>query len=141
MTPFAGVGVNVAMEDALHLARQIISARNSWLTKSALAAALQVYEKDMFVRAEEYAKQTWMYLGLFFHERGGVAMVEHFERTRAMEAATAGGSAEGEAAGEEKEEVEKKTVEKGLDVEELGLHRSGLGIAPPMVAEVVAAGQ
>lgn len=93
MTPFAGVGVNVAMEDALHLARNIIASKPSWSTeterRSSLAAALSKYETEMFVRAEDYAKQTWMYLGLFFHERGGIAMVEHFERTRAQEAAAA----------------------------------------------------
>ena len=85
MTPFAGVGVNAAMEDSLHLARNIISVKDSWQTN--LPAALQRYDADMFVRAEEYAKQTWMYLGLFFHERGGVAMVEHFEQAHAREAA------------------------------------------------------
>lgn len=93
MTPFAGVGVNVAMEDALHLARNIIASKPSWPTeterRSSLAAALAKYEAEMFVRAEDYAKQTWMYLGLFFHERGGIAMVEHFERMRAQEAAAA----------------------------------------------------
>ena len=84
MTPFAGVGVNVAMEDALHLARNIVAAKDLWQTdKSAMATALKEYEAEMFVRAEEYARQTWMYLGLFLHERGGIAMVEHFERTRA----------------------------------------------------------
>lgn len=88
MTPFAGVGVNVAMEDALHLARNIITSKSSWSTehKSPLATALANYEAEMFIRAEDYAKQTWMYLGLFFHERGGIAMVEHFERIRAKEA-------------------------------------------------------
>ena len=76
------------MEDALHLARNIIAAWQTEEDKSAMVAtALKDYEADMFVRAEEYAKQTWMYLGLFFHERGGIAMVEHFERTRAQEAA------------------------------------------------------
>lgn len=87
MTPFAGVGVNAAMEDSLHLARNIISVKDSWHTN--LPAALQKYDVDMFVRAEEYAKQTWMYLGLFFHERGGLAMVEHFEQAQAREAAAA----------------------------------------------------
>ena len=98
MTPFAGVGVNVAMEDALHLARNIVghkgdrSALPNTDSKLGLAAALNDYEEAMFSRAEDYAKQTWMYLGLFFHERGGVAMVEHFEQSRAQDKASAQGS-------------------------------------------------
>jgi 2-polyprenyl-6-methoxyphenol hydroxylase-like FAD-dependent oxidoreductase len=94
MTPFAGVGVNAAMEDALHLARTIIGHKTDWNalppkeSRAGLAAALREYEEAMFVRAEDFAKQTWMYLGLFFHERGGIAMVEHFEQARAQEKAT-----------------------------------------------------
>lgn len=129
MTPFAGVGVNVAMEDALHLARNIIAAKDLWETdKSAMATALQKYETEMFVRAEEYAKLTWMYLGLFFHERGGIAMVEHFERTRAEEAASA-------AAAKEKADLPTETSPEEVDAvtpatQGLELHASGLGIHP-----------
>lgn len=95
MTPFAGVGVNAALEDALHLARKIIGHKDDWGALSpaesriGLAAALKDYEEAMFVRGEDFAKQTWMYLGLFFHERGGIAMVEHFEQTRAQDKAIA----------------------------------------------------
>ena len=126
MTPFAGVGVNVAMEDALHLARNIVAAKkDQWQTedeKSAMATALKDYEADMFARAEEYAKQTWMYLGLFFHERGGIAMVEHFERTRAQEAAAA-------AALPTDENVEVAApATQGLE-----LHASGLGVHPSSI--------
>jgi hypothetical protein len=32
----------------------------------------------MFSRAESYAKETWMYLNLFFHERGGRPMCDYF---------------------------------------------------------------
>lgn len=94
MTPFAGVGVNASMEDALHLARKIIGHKDDWNalppqeSRTGLAAALREYEEAMFVRAEDFAKQTWMYLGLFFHERGGIAMVEHFEQAKAQEKAT-----------------------------------------------------
>ena len=131
MTPFAGVGVNVAMEDALHLARNIIASKTSWVTehRSGLAAALQKYEAEMFVRAEDYAKQTWMYLGLFFHERGGIAMVENFERTRAQEAAAATAAAtaaaaaavvEGQEPASQTETVaeEKAKVDQSVSVEE-----------------------
>ncbi|KAK2741489.1 hypothetical protein FQN57_005622 [Myotisia sp. PD_48] len=85
MTPFAGVGVNVAMQDALVLGRNIIKLRNEGV--KSFASAVSDYETEMFDRAEKYATQTMMYLGLFFHERGGVAMVEHFDRVKAKEAA------------------------------------------------------
>ncbi|KAL9598757.1 MAG: hypothetical protein Q9179_003794 [Wetmoreana sp. 5 TL-2023] len=133
MTPFAGVGVNVAMEDALHLARNIVAAKDSWQTdKSGIVIALQKYEADMFVRAEDYAKQTWMYLGLFFHERGGIAMVEHFEQTRAQEAAAAQENAHRKT---QTERADKKAGDEIPGIEGLELHASGLGIRPPMIAE------
>ena len=113
------------MEDALHLARNIIAARKTEDDKSAMATALKDYEADMFVRAEEYARQTWMYLGLFFHERGGIAMVEHFERTRAQEAAAALPT-------DENLEVAAPATQ-GLE-----LHASGLGVHPSIVTETEA---
>lgn len=154
MTPFAGVGVNVAMEDALHLARNIIASKPSWPTnrRSGLATALAAYEAEMFIRAEDYAKQTWMYLGLFFHERGGIAMVEHFERIRAQEAAAAvtaaaAAAVEGsEPALQTETVVAKEKVEVAQSVvefpqsEELKVYVSGpeLGIyVPVMVAEII----
>ncbi|RJE25394.1 FAD binding domain protein [Aspergillus sclerotialis] len=91
MTPFAGVGVNVAMQDSLELSRQIISRKDQWTSKAeqrlSLAAGIAAYEAEMFDRAERYAKKTIMYLDLFFHHRGGVAMVEHFDRVKAIEKA------------------------------------------------------
>lgn len=87
-----GVGVNLAMQDALDLAESIIARKDQLQisgqnTSAELSEAAQEYEESMYVRAEENANATWMYLGLFFHERGGVAMVEHFERVRAKERA------------------------------------------------------
>lgn len=125
MTPFAGVGVNAAMEDSLHLARNIISVKDSWQT--GLSAALQKYDANMFVRAEEYAQQTWMYLGLFFHERGGIAMVEHFEQTRAREAAAA---AEEEAKSTEfrTQAVREEPGKEALETETSEIPKSGLEI-------------
>ena len=76
MTPFAGVGVNVAMEDALKLGQSIVA------NKENLSTAVRAYEDEMFTRAEVYAKETWMYLNLFFHERGGQAMCEHFAEAK-----------------------------------------------------------
>lgn len=50
-----------------------------------MAAAIKEYETEMFPRAEQFAQQTLMYLDLFFHKRGGVAMVEHFDRVKEAE--------------------------------------------------------
>jgi 2-polyprenyl-6-methoxyphenol hydroxylase-like FAD-dependent oxidoreductase len=55
MTPFAGVGVNVGMTDALILGQEIIAASKG--VKS-LDGAVQAYEKEMFPRAEKYMKKT-----------------------------------------------------------------------------------
>jgi 2-polyprenyl-6-methoxyphenol hydroxylase-like FAD-dependent oxidoreductase len=86
MTPFAGVGVNVAMEDALSLATQIKQWKQGGISSS-LIEPIRAYEEEMFVRAEGYAKETMMYLDLFFHERGGVAMCEQFAKAKAEEKA------------------------------------------------------
>lgn len=91
MTPFAGVGVNVGMEDALELAHAIIACKASWedvqpfANVSGLSSAVRQYEESMFPRAEGYARETWMYLNLFFNERGGHAMVEHFAKAKEQE--------------------------------------------------------
>lgn len=55
MTPFAGVGVNVGMTDALILGKEIISA---CIGEKALDEAVQAYEKEMFPRAEKYMRKT-----------------------------------------------------------------------------------
>lgn len=90
MTPFAGVGVNVGMQDALDLSREILATKNSWssriATQAALATALEAYETSMWKRAETNARATWMYMGLFFNPRGGHAMIEHFEKEKQKEA-------------------------------------------------------
>jgi 2-polyprenyl-6-methoxyphenol hydroxylase-like FAD-dependent oxidoreductase len=59
MTPFAGAGVNVAMEDALFLARSLIKHRGS---DAMLTRALQDYESNMFPRAEDSAAMTYQNL-------------------------------------------------------------------------------
>jgi 2-polyprenyl-6-methoxyphenol hydroxylase-like FAD-dependent oxidoreductase len=86
MTPFAGVGVNVAMEDALSLATQIKQWKQSGASSS-IIEPIRAYEEEMFARAEGYAKETMMYLDLFFHERGGIAMCEQFAKAKAEEKA------------------------------------------------------
>ncbi|KAJ2904203.1 FAD binding domain protein [Zalerion maritima] len=87
MTPFAGVGVNVAMQDSLFLAQRILAHLSSDARDPSMAQAIKEYESEMFERAEQHAKQTLMYLDLFFHNRGGVAMVEHFDKVKAEEKA------------------------------------------------------
>ncbi|KAK8160837.1 putative salicylate hydroxylase [Phyllosticta citrichinensis] len=54
MTPFAGVGVNMAMHDALDLAHAIIGAKGGDLD-----AAVYGFEKTMWPRSEKAAKLTW----------------------------------------------------------------------------------
>jgi 2-polyprenyl-6-methoxyphenol hydroxylase-like FAD-dependent oxidoreductase len=56
MTPFAGAGVNLAMEDALVLARSLTKRRGSNLM---LTEGLQEFEKNMFRRAEASATITY----------------------------------------------------------------------------------
>ena len=51
MTPFAGVGVNVGMQDALDLSRDILATPNTWssriATQAAPVTALEAYETFM----------------------------------------------------------------------------------------------
>lgn len=63
MTPFAGVGVNVAMADALELAHALIARKDSIVAKAFsdshnIAVAIQQYETSMFERAEANAAKT-----------------------------------------------------------------------------------
>lgn len=63
MTPFAGVGVNLAMADALDLAKALIERKESFTAKvmsdsKNIALAIAKYEKFMFERAEENASKT-----------------------------------------------------------------------------------
>lgn len=58
MTPFAGQGVNLGMQDALMLSRAIIKGANSTSPKDTLPAEIKLFEKDLFVRAKETATFT-----------------------------------------------------------------------------------
>ena len=72
MTPFAGVGVNVALADALSLARALVKrkgAPEAYLKRS-LAEALQEYEGPMFERAKENMNKTWVGLNHHFSAEG-----------------------------------------------------------------------
>lgn len=63
MTPFAGEGVNVGMEDARRLATAIVAAKND-LGK--LDVEVAKFEKDMFSRAGEFAALTETMLRAWF---------------------------------------------------------------------------
>lgn len=71
MTPFAGVGANVALADALSLARALLKRKDTFVADlhSNLADALQEYEGPMFERAKENMEKTWV--GLQHHFSAG----------------------------------------------------------------------
>jgi 2-polyprenyl-6-methoxyphenol hydroxylase-like FAD-dependent oxidoreductase len=62
MTPFAGVGVNLAMLDSADLAEALISCQND---RTRIPDATRAYEEKMLDRAEQFAKKT--YKGLIGH--------------------------------------------------------------------------
>jgi len=65
MSPFAGEGVNQAMQDANELAHAIIDVVNGANT---LSEAVKQYEEKMFERVEEVGKESAANLNLFFEE-------------------------------------------------------------------------
>jgi 2-polyprenyl-6-methoxyphenol hydroxylase-like FAD-dependent oxidoreductase len=76
MTPFAGVGVNLAMTDALELAKALVARKESIVAKAFsdnhnISVAIKEYEKGLFVRGEEYAKKTWDNMQTHFSKNGG----------------------------------------------------------------------
>ena len=73
MTPFAGVGVNAAMTDALELARAIIGYKEGSNGKT-LAAAVSAYEAELFPRGEKYAQKTARNLNKHFAANGSDEM-------------------------------------------------------------------
>ena len=58
MTPFAGEGVNLAMTDAMKLAKAIENAAKVGTTE-ALNCEVKAYEEDMFRRAKSIQQQTY----------------------------------------------------------------------------------
>lgn len=89
MTPFAGVGVNVGMQDALELAKRIIARKGEWTTepdlKASVAAATKEFELEMWPRAKSNAEKTWEYLGVFFNPIGADGMVQYFGNIKMLE--------------------------------------------------------
>jgi 2-polyprenyl-6-methoxyphenol hydroxylase-like FAD-dependent oxidoreductase len=75
MTVFAGVGVNLAMHDALDLAKEIIACQN----KEDLAGAIRRYEAGMFERGKENAIDTFEQMGMCFSKGGSEKMVQMLE--------------------------------------------------------------
>jgi 2-polyprenyl-6-methoxyphenol hydroxylase-like FAD-dependent oxidoreductase len=63
MTPFSGVGVNLAMEDALELSKFI---RKFIDKQSALSDAIEDYEASMLSRATQNAQDTLDNLNMMF---------------------------------------------------------------------------
>ena len=58
MTPFAGEGVNLAMEDALKLSEAIIAARKMGGNSKAFINSIRLFEVDMFRRAAPVAEAS-----------------------------------------------------------------------------------
>ncbi len=71
MTPYAGEGVNVALEDAMGLAKAVIEVLENWKEEEEIGEALDravvKYEEEMWPRAERVARLTdeltkaWMF--------------------------------------------------------------------------------
>ena len=91
MTPFAGVGVNVALADAMDLARALLKRKGDFEAdmRGQLADALQEYEGTMFERAEENMAKSWGGLQHHFSAQGVDERVKRLQgRARMREAAT-----------------------------------------------------
>jgi len=73
MTPFAGVGVNLALNDALSLAHAIQSVVKN---EANLVDALKKYEADLFKNGERGAGRTYKRIGLFFGDLSAEQIVE-----------------------------------------------------------------
>lgn len=69
MSPFAGEGVNLAMLDALELARSIIQ-------HSDLAHAIKVYEERMYEYSSEKAQESYDSLKLCFSDDAAVKLTD-----------------------------------------------------------------
>ena len=72
MTPFGGVGVNVALSDALDLAKALLKRKASFHIDlpGNLDSALREYEEPMFERAKMNMEKTWVGLQHHFSENG-----------------------------------------------------------------------
>ncbi|KAJ5168406.1 uncharacterized protein N7482_004000 [Penicillium canariense] len=75
MTPFAGEGVNLGMQDALKLSRAIIKGANSPNPQVTLPTEIKAYEDDLFVRAKETSTLTSDMMNWLFFSGGSLGSV------------------------------------------------------------------
>jgi len=81
MAPFAGKGVNLAMEDAIKLSDAIVKTRDSG-SKAQLANNIRAFEEDMFSRAKKTQTITnEMMQNMFFTEGAPDTNIEQFPIT------------------------------------------------------------
>ena len=77
MTPFAGVGVNLAMVDALDLATAIVGCEGDL---GLLPHAIKSYESEMLARGEQFARKTWKGLENHFSAGGCEEMAKKLQK-------------------------------------------------------------
>lgn len=75
MTPFAGEGVNIALDDARKLGAAIVKAVQSNKGLDELDREVEVYEKEMFPRMAKYQRLTDDVTQLWFFSDGDVSHV------------------------------------------------------------------
>ncbi|KAF2198589.1 monooxygenase [Delitschia confertaspora ATCC 74209] len=119
MTPFAGNGVNAAMQDALDLGMKLAAWKKEYVNSGdmdidTMDGAVRAFEKEKFVRAKGQAEDTMTFLNLFFNERGGYAMCEFFQN-QAKEAEEKKALKQGQQAAEEdkRDEVASQVLVEG----------------------------
>ena len=87
MSPFAGEGANIAMQDGLELARAILDHPGS--ADDAIAA----YEQGMYPRSAEKARESAGNLEFCFAPGGRSMLVGHMSAMRSVDSAAAGSGA------------------------------------------------
>ena len=77
MTPFAGVGVNAAMLDALELGLALIELKEEKI--DSLTTAIKRYEHDLFPRGQKFAEKTMKNLKAHFGADGCGHMISYLK--------------------------------------------------------------
>ena len=81
MTPFAGEGVNLAMEDALKLSNAIISAKKKGANAEDFNKSIRSFELEMFRRAASVAEVSYLNMkDLFYNPEAPQAVIAPFVR-------------------------------------------------------------
>ncbi|ATZ56357.1 hypothetical protein BCIN_13g01980 [Botrytis cinerea B05.10] len=82
MTPFAGVGVNVALNDAMLLTHALLKQKDNFEAdlKGSLKQAIEEYEEQMFVIAKKNMEKTYQGLKLHFSADGVDHMVARLQK-------------------------------------------------------------